>query len=132
MEDLTSTHRSANSPLRFGNMAFDSCPHVASASFSAFLLVGDAWKATAAEFQVKFRIREKRPALDESQFRKYLFHYDGPKFRLELSQAEVSCCQRSYSVEGDSRFESWSRLWRCLLVAILGSYGWLLALCSAS
>ena len=47
--------------------------------------------------QVRFRIREKRQPLDESQFRKYLFHYDGPKFRLELSHAEVS--QRTLSAQ---------------------------------
>lgn len=41
--------------------------------------------------QVRVRVRDRRAPLDESKFRPYLFHYDGPKFRFELSQTEVGC-----------------------------------------
>jgi hypothetical protein len=40
--------------------------------------------------QVRVRWREQRPPLEEETFRPLLYHYDGPKFRLELSKAEVS------------------------------------------
>lgn len=39
--------------------------------------------------QVRVRWREERPPLEEEQFRPFLYHYDGPKFRLELSVKEV-------------------------------------------
>jgi hypothetical protein len=35
------------------------------------------------------RWREERPPLPEEKFRPLLYHYDGPKFRLELSKAEA-------------------------------------------
>jgi hypothetical protein len=35
------------------------------------------------------RLREERPPLEETKFRPILFHYDGPKFRLELTVAEA-------------------------------------------
>lgn len=35
------------------------------------------------------RWREERPPLEEEHFRPFLYHYDGPKFRLELSVKEV-------------------------------------------
>lgn len=39
--------------------------------------------------QVKIRIRKICKALDEDSFRPVLHHYDGPKFRLELSVPET-------------------------------------------
>ncbi|KAH9550323.1 hypothetical protein CY35_10G065600 [Sphagnum magellanicum] len=39
--------------------------------------------------QVRVRWREQRPPLEEETFRPLLYHYDGPKFRLELSKAEA-------------------------------------------
>jgi hypothetical protein len=51
------------------------------------------------------RLREERPPLEETKFRPILFHYDGPKFRLELTVAEVS----SGSCEPGGE-------WRCPLV----------------
>ncbi|CAK9272135.1 unnamed protein product [Sphagnum jensenii] len=39
--------------------------------------------------QVRVRWREERPPLPEEKFRPLLYHYDGPKFRLELSKAEA-------------------------------------------
>jgi hypothetical protein len=41
--------------------------------------------------QVRVRWREQRPPLEEETFRPLLYHYDGPKFRLELSKAEMIC-----------------------------------------
>jgi hypothetical protein len=38
---------------------------------------------------VRIRIRKLCKALEEDAFRPVLHHYDGPKFRLELSIAEV-------------------------------------------
>lgn len=35
------------------------------------------------------RWREERPPLEEERFRPVLYHYDGPKFRLQLSESEV-------------------------------------------
>lgn len=40
--------------------------------------------------QVRVRLREERPPLEEAKFRPILYHYDGPKFRLELTVPEVS------------------------------------------
>jgi hypothetical protein len=39
--------------------------------------------------QVRIRIRKLCKALEEDAFRPVLHHYDGPKFRLELSIAET-------------------------------------------
>ncbi|KAJ3708333.1 hypothetical protein LUZ61_012038 [Rhynchospora tenuis] len=39
--------------------------------------------------QVRIRVRKLCKALDEDAFRPVLHHYDGPKFRLELSIAET-------------------------------------------
>ncbi|KAH8950107.1 hypothetical protein BDL97_10G066900 [Sphagnum fallax] len=39
--------------------------------------------------QVRVRWREQKPPLEEETFRPLLYHYDGPKFRLELSKAEA-------------------------------------------
>ncbi|KAL3681183.1 hypothetical protein R1sor_024139 [Riccia sorocarpa] len=39
--------------------------------------------------QVRVRMREHRPPLQEEKFRPVLYHYDGPKFRLQLSQSEA-------------------------------------------
>jgi len=39
--------------------------------------------------QVRIRIRKVCKALEEDAFRPVLHHYDGPKFRLELSIPEV-------------------------------------------
>jgi len=39
--------------------------------------------------QVRIRIRKLCKPLEEDSFRPVLHHYDGPKFRLELSIAEV-------------------------------------------
>ncbi|KAL2620746.1 hypothetical protein R1flu_000951 [Riccia fluitans] len=39
--------------------------------------------------QVRVRMREHRPPLEEERFRPVLYHYDGPKFRLQLSQSEA-------------------------------------------
>lgn len=38
---------------------------------------------------MRIRVRKLCKALDEDAFRPVLHHYDGPKFRLELSIAEV-------------------------------------------
>eukprot|EP00897_Mesotaenium_endlicherianum_P004875 jgi/Mesen1/4415/ME000225S03405 len=40
-------------------------------------------------FEVRVKLREKKAPLTEAKFRPYLHHYDGPKFRLELSRHEV-------------------------------------------
>ncbi|KAG0616582.1 hypothetical protein M758_5G126500 [Ceratodon purpureus] len=39
--------------------------------------------------QVRVRLREERPPLEEAKFRPILYHYDGPKFRLELTVPEA-------------------------------------------
>jgi hypothetical protein len=39
--------------------------------------------------QVRVRLREERSPLEETKFRPILFHYGGPKFRLELTVAEA-------------------------------------------
>ncbi|CAM8898509.1 unnamed protein product [Rhodiola kirilowii] len=39
--------------------------------------------------QVRIRIRKTCKALEEDDFRPVLHHYDGPKFRLELSVPET-------------------------------------------
>ncbi|XP_024365240.1 uncharacterized protein [Physcomitrium patens] len=39
--------------------------------------------------QVRVRLREERPPLEEAKFRPLLHHYDGPKFRLELTVSEA-------------------------------------------
>lgn len=39
--------------------------------------------------QVRIRVRNICKALEEDSFRPVLHHYDGPKFRLELSVPEV-------------------------------------------
>ncbi|KAG6467578.1 hypothetical protein ZIOFF_074608 [Zingiber officinale] len=39
--------------------------------------------------QVRIRVRKLCKALEEDAFRPVLYHYDGPKFRLELSISEV-------------------------------------------
>ncbi|KAG6541734.1 hypothetical protein Mapa_016746 [Marchantia paleacea] len=39
--------------------------------------------------QVRVRWREERPPLEEERFRPVLYHYDGPKFRLQLSESEA-------------------------------------------
>lgn len=44
----------------------------------------------AALNQVRIRVRKICKALEEDSFRPVLHHYDGPKFRLELSVPEVS------------------------------------------
>jgi hypothetical protein len=48
--------------------------------------------------QVRVRWREQRPPLEEETFRPLLYHYDGPKFRLELSKAEVSIISDGFFV----------------------------------
>ncbi len=45
---------------------------------------------SSSMLQVRVRWREQKPPLEEETFRPLLYHYDGPKFRLELSKAEVS------------------------------------------
>lgn len=48
---------------------------------------------------MRIRIRKICKALEEDAFRPVLHHYDGPKFRLELSIAEVySCCSHGLSM----------------------------------
>lgn len=44
--------------------------------------------------QVRVRVRDRRPPLEEAKFRPFLFHYDGPKFRFELSHSEVRKADR--------------------------------------
>ncbi|KAJ7184006.1 hypothetical protein O6H91_Y539800 [Diphasiastrum complanatum] len=39
--------------------------------------------------QVRVRLREMRPALEEDKFRPLLHHYDGRRFRLELTRSEA-------------------------------------------
>lgn len=39
--------------------------------------------------QVRIRIRKQYKPLEEDAFRPVLHHYDGPKFRLQLSVPEV-------------------------------------------
>ncbi|KAK1304117.1 hypothetical protein QJS10_CPB11g01287 [Acorus calamus] len=39
--------------------------------------------------QVRIRVRKLCKALEEDAFRPVLHHYDGPKFRLELSVPET-------------------------------------------
>lgn len=39
--------------------------------------------------QVRIRVRKMCRALEEDEFRPFLHHYDGPKFRLELSVPET-------------------------------------------
>ncbi|KAG1347342.1 hypothetical protein COCNU_06G011710 [Cocos nucifera] len=41
--------------------------------------------------QVRIRVRKLCKPLEEDAFRPVLHHYDGPKFRLELSVAEICC-----------------------------------------
>jgi hypothetical protein len=48
--------------------------------------------------QVRVRWREQRPPLEEETFRPLLYHYDGPKFRLELSKVEVSIISDGFFV----------------------------------
>jgi hypothetical protein len=39
--------------------------------------------------QVRIRVRKQCKPLEEDSFRPILHHYDGPKFRLQLSIPEV-------------------------------------------
>lgn len=41
------------------------------------------------KFQVRIGIKKKCKPLEEDAFRPILHHYDGPKFRLQLSVPEV-------------------------------------------
>ncbi|CAI5990785.1 unnamed protein product, partial [Closterium sp. NIES-65] len=52
--------------------------------------------------QVRVRLREQRSPLDETKFRRFLYHYDGPKFRLELSLTEANNLLRVFGLlEGE-------------------------------
>lgn len=42
-----------------------------------------------ALFQVRIRTKKSCKPLEEDAFRPILYHYDGPKFRLQLSVPEV-------------------------------------------
>lgn len=68
-------------------------------------MLGNDGHSAFSVVQVRVRLREERPPLEETKFRPILFHYDGPKFRLELTVAEVS----SGSCEPGGE-------WRCPLV----------------
>ncbi|CAI5475418.1 unnamed protein product, partial [Closterium sp. Yama58-4] len=48
--------------------------------------------------QVRVRLREQRSPLDETKFRRFLYHYDGPKFRLELSLTEANNLLRVFGL----------------------------------
>jgi hypothetical protein len=68
--------------------------------------------------QVRIRIRKQCKPLEEDSFRPVLHHYDGPKFRLQLSVPEV--CSRLNSLcqsEGSSvlvlQSLFWLTRWRC-------------------
>lgn len=57
---------------------------------------------------MRIRVRKLCKPLEEDAFRPVLHHYDGPKFRLELSVPEVSCkiCIRRILVGDESYFFS--------------------------
>lgn len=45
--------------------------------------------------QVRIKVRRQCSPLDEDHFRPILHHYDGPKFRLQLSVQEVLTFKRN-------------------------------------
>lgn len=53
------------------------------------LLVIDAWCLRCDVLQVRVATRKIYDPLEEDAFRPILHHYDGPKFRLELSVTEA-------------------------------------------
>ncbi|KAL6994466.1 hypothetical protein U1Q18_012571 [Sarracenia purpurea var. burkii] len=68
---------------------------VAAASFGGSNIDPTAWEDKKCKgesrfpAQVRIRIRKVCKALEEDAFRPVLHHYDGPKFRLELSVPET-------------------------------------------
>ncbi|XP_048600657.1 uncharacterized protein LOC125580346 [Brassica napus] len=68
--------------------------------------------------QVRIRVRKICKALEEDSFRPVLHHYDGPKFRLELSVPEIHHSgERERERERDSVPISLTRfLLRCLII----------------
>ncbi|MBA0831521.1 hypothetical protein Goarm_015986 [Gossypium armourianum] len=65
--------------------------------------------------QVRIRIRKLCKALEEDAFRPVLHHYDGPKFRLELSVPELSECKcarvKGLRLPAFRRFSMERKLW---------------------
>ncbi|CAD6206236.1 unnamed protein product [Miscanthus lutarioriparius] len=77
---------------------------VLAASFGGSNIYPTAWEDKKCKgesrfpAQVRIRIRKLCKPLEEDSFRPVLHHYDGPKFRLELSIAELTLLQRSMSI----------------------------------
>lgn len=71
------------------------CSCTQAASFGGSNIDPTAWEDKKCKgesrfpAQVRIRVRKLCKALEEDEFRPVLHHYDGPKFRLELSIPET-------------------------------------------
>jgi hypothetical protein len=54
-----------------------------------FWTASDVTDVSTDALQVRIKVRRQCSPLDEDHFRPILHHYDGPKFRLQLSVQEV-------------------------------------------